>query len=116
LRNFSPFLSKIHNSPVIIYHYPNFLDLTFTTLGRKPSMSAKLWGGRFSGKMDPLMEAFNASLPFDKRLWRVDIMGSQAYAKALVRTGLLTGAEGEALSQPRAMRTSTPPTSDGSPS
>jgi argininosuccinate lyase len=47
--------------------------------------------------MDPLMEAFNASLPFDKRLWRVDIMGSQAYAKALVRTGLLTGAEGEAI-------------------
>ncbi|MBX2998732.1 MAG: argininosuccinate lyase [Caldilineaceae bacterium] len=60
-------------------------------------MSVKLWGGRFSGKTDPLMEAFNASLPFDKRLWRVDILGSQAYAKALARTGLLTSAEAEAI-------------------
>ncbi|MEZ4634083.1 MAG: argininosuccinate lyase [Caldilineaceae bacterium] len=60
-------------------------------------MSAKLWGGRFTGKMDPLMEAFNASLPFDKRLWRVDIMGSQAYAQALVRSGLLTEDEGRVI-------------------
>ncbi len=52
-------------------------------------MSTKLWGGRFSGKTDPLMEAFNASLPFDKRMWRADIEGSQAYARALVRSGIL---------------------------
>lgn len=28
----------------------------------------KLWGGRFSEKIDPLMEKFNESLSFDKRL------------------------------------------------
>ncbi len=33
----------------------------------------KLWGGRFTGKTDPLMEKFNESLPFDKRLWAEDI-------------------------------------------
>lgn len=33
----------------------------------------KLWGGRFTGKTDPLMEKFNESLPFDKRMWAEDI-------------------------------------------
>lgn len=33
----------------------------------------KLWGGRFTGKVDPLMERFNESLPFDKRMWREDL-------------------------------------------
>jgi hypothetical protein len=35
--------------------------------------AAKLWGGRFTGKTDPLMEKFNESLPFDKRMWAEDI-------------------------------------------
>lgn len=33
----------------------------------------KLWGGRFTGGTDPLMEKFNESLPFDKRMWAEDI-------------------------------------------
>jgi hypothetical protein len=33
----------------------------------------KLWGGRFTGDTDPLMEKFNESLPFDKRLWKEDL-------------------------------------------
>ena len=33
----------------------------------------KLWGGRFTGKVDPLMERFNESLPFDRRMWREDL-------------------------------------------
>ena len=53
-------------------------------------MSTKLWGGRFSDALDPLMEEFNASISFDRRLWQVDIRGSQAYAHALARAGLLT--------------------------
>jgi argininosuccinate lyase len=39
------------------------------------------------------MEKFNASISFDKRLWLADIRGSQAYAQALERAGLLTEAE-----------------------
>ena len=38
-----------------------------------PASEKKLWGGRFTGKTDPLMEKFNESLPFDKRLWAEDI-------------------------------------------
>ena len=34
----------------------------------------KLWGGRFTGATDPLMEKFNESLPFDKRMWREDLL------------------------------------------
>ncbi len=57
------------------------------------NMSSKLWGGRFTGPTDPLMEAFDASVGFDRRLWRADIAGSQAYARALAAAGLLTEAE-----------------------
>lgn len=60
-------------------------------------MSTKLWGGRFSGKTDPLMEQFNASLRFDQRLWKADIVGSQAYAMALARVGIVTKEEAAAI-------------------
>ncbi len=60
-------------------------------------MTKKLWGGRFTGKTDPLMEQFNASIAFDKQMWQVDIAGSQAYARALDRGGLLTAAEAEQI-------------------
>ncbi len=60
-------------------------------------MSKKLWGGRFTGKTDPLMEQFNASIGFDRQLWQADIRGSQAYARALGRAGLLTAPEVEQL-------------------
>jgi argininosuccinate lyase len=43
------------------------------------------------------MEAFNASIHFDRRMWQVDIQGSQAYARALGRGGLLTEAEVAAI-------------------
>jgi argininosuccinate lyase len=39
------------------------------------------------------MEAFNESLPFDRRLWREDLKGSQAYARALAACGVLTADE-----------------------
>ena len=57
----------------------------------------KLWGGRFEGTPDDLMERFNASIGFDWRLWAADIEGSIAYAKALQRTGLLTAEERDQL-------------------
>ncbi len=60
-------------------------------------MSTKLWGGRFSDVLDPLMEEFNASIAFDRRLWQADIRGSQAYAQALARAGLLTPNEAEQI-------------------
>ena len=56
-------------------------------------MAEKLWGGRFSGETDPKMEEFNDSIGFDQRLWAVDISGSQAYARALGRAGMISAGE-----------------------
>ncbi len=53
----------------------------------------KLWGGRFDKETDKLLEHFNASIDFDRRLYHADIVGSQAYARALGRAGLLDEAE-----------------------
>lgn len=61
------------------------------------SEGAKLWGGRFSGETDPLMEAFNASIGFDQRLWSADIRGSQAYAQGLAEVGIISQEEAEQL-------------------
>lgn len=57
----------------------------------------KLWGGRFTGATDPIMEAFNASIHYDKRMWKNDIQGSQAYVKAIEIVGLVSEAETEAI-------------------
>ena len=37
----------------------------------------KLWGGRFTGVTDPVMEKFNASIHYDKRMWKEDIQVSR---------------------------------------
>ncbi len=58
---------------------------------------AKLWGGRFSGETDPLMDKFNASIGVDIALWEADIRGSIAYARALYRAGILTKEEMDTL-------------------
>ncbi|XP_020628297.1 argininosuccinate lyase-like [Orbicella faveolata] len=53
----------------------------------------KLWGGRFTGKVDPEMDKFNASIGFDKRMWKEDIVGSEAYVKGIEQAGLVTNDE-----------------------
>ena len=58
---------------------------------------ALLWGGRFSGEIDPIMARFNASLPFDWRLWQADITGSKAWARALARAGVLDDEESKRI-------------------
>ncbi|XP_005100441.1 argininosuccinate lyase [Aplysia californica] len=55
----------------------------------------KLWGGRFTGTVDPIMEKFNASIHYDKRMWKADIEGSQAYVLALEKAKLVTAEERE---------------------
>ena len=54
---------------------------------------AKPWGGRFSEGTDAFVEAFTASVGFDRRLYRQDIAGSIAHARMLARIGVLTDAE-----------------------
>lgn len=50
---------------------------------------AKLWGGRFSKNTNELVDAFNASIEFDKRLYHEDIRGSIAHAKMLGKCGII---------------------------
>uniref|UniRef100_A0A5F9C3U6 Argininosuccinate lyase n=1 Tax=Oryctolagus cuniculus TaxID=9986 RepID=A0A5F9C3U6_RABIT len=57
------------------------------------SESGKLWGGRFVGAVDPIMEKFNSSITYDQLLWEVDVQGSKAYSRGLEKAGLLTKAE-----------------------
>jgi argininosuccinate lyase len=52
-----------------------------------------LWGGRFSGKMDPGAWKLNASIGFDIRLAQQDLRGSQAWAQALKKAEILTETE-----------------------
>ncbi|KAF4984472.1 hypothetical protein FDECE_17083 [Fusarium decemcellulare] len=52
-----------------------------------------LWGGRFTGGIDPLMHKYNASIGYDKALYREDILGSIAFARANSKVGIITGDE-----------------------
>jgi len=49
----------------------------------------KPWSGRFSESTNPLVEQFNASVGFDKRLYKHDIQGSIAHATMLGRQGII---------------------------
>lgn len=60
-------------------------------------MSTQPWGGRFGEEPDPLVDRFLRSLPVDQRLFREDIEGSRAYARALVAAGVLAPDEGGAI-------------------
>ncbi|WP_273213483.1 argininosuccinate lyase [Helicobacter rodentium] len=57
----------------------------------------KLWDGRFSASAAKILDEFNASLPFDKKLYKQDILGSQTHAKMLAKCGILTQSEAEKI-------------------
>ena len=50
----------------------------------------KLWGGRFEKETDSLVDALNASISFDQRLYKEDITGSMAHAKMLGACGIIS--------------------------
>jgi len=56
-----------------------------------------MWGGRFAEGPSAVMRAINASIPFDKRMWRQDIRGSQAHVAMLGRQGIVAPADAEAI-------------------
>ncbi len=60
-------------------------------------MSQKTWGGRFTSGTDSRVEAFTESISFDRRLYRHDIIGSQAHARMLAEVKLLTAPEAEQI-------------------
>ena len=65
-------------------------------MSEKPP-SQKTWGGRFSGQASDLMQRINASISFDKRLWREDIAGSKAHAAMLRDQGIIPADDADAI-------------------
>ncbi|MDD2567686.1 MAG: argininosuccinate lyase, partial [Thiovulaceae bacterium] len=53
----------------------------------------KMWSGRFSASASSLLDQFNASIMFDRKLYREDIEGSIAHATMLAKQGILTDEE-----------------------
>ena len=57
----------------------------------------RTWGGRFSGSPSELMQEINASIRFDKRLWREDIAASRAHAAMLRDQGIIAESDAAAI-------------------
>ena len=57
-----------------------------------------MWGGRFAEGPAAVMREINASIPFDKRLWRQDIAGSQAHVAMLAKQGVVSEADAADIS------------------
>ncbi len=68
-------------------------------MAEEVEMGNEMWGGRFSGGVDELMERINRSIDIDKRLYKEDIAVSMAHVSMLVRVGLLKREEGVQLEE-----------------
>jgi len=60
-------------------------------------MSNKMWGGRFTSKPDPIMEDINASIDFDRHLYRQDVAASKAHAAMLAKKGIITAQDAKRI-------------------
>jgi argininosuccinate lyase len=60
-------------------------------------MTNTMWGGRFAASPAEIMEEINASIDFDKRLWRHDILASKAHVAMLGTTGIITKKEADQI-------------------
>ncbi|MGA3309308.1 MAG: argininosuccinate lyase [Xanthobacteraceae bacterium] len=60
-------------------------------------MSNKMWGGRFGSDPDPIMAEINASIDFDRHLYRQDIAASKAHAAMLAKTGIITAQDAKQI-------------------
>ena len=58
---------------------------------------AQLWGGRFTKETDQLVYNFNASISFDQKFYKQDILGSMAHVAMLGKQGILTGEESKKI-------------------
>ncbi|MFM7376978.1 MAG: argininosuccinate lyase [Erythrobacter sp.] len=56
-----------------------------------------MWGGRFADGPSAIMREINASIPFDKALWRQDIAASKAHVAMLGAAGIVSGEDAAAI-------------------
>ncbi len=62
-------------------------------------MTNKMWGGRFKSGPAEIMEEINASISFDKRLYRQDIEGSKAHCAMLASCSIITKQDAKKITQ-----------------
>jgi argininosuccinate lyase len=60
-------------------------------------MKNRMWGGRFAEGPDAVMEEINASIDFDRALFRQDIAGSVAHARMLAQQGIIAADDAEKI-------------------
>ena len=58
-----------------------------------------MWGGRFADGPSAIMREINASIPFDKALWRQDIAGSKAHVAMLAQQGIVAEADARTIAE-----------------
>jgi len=58
-----------------------------------------MWGGRFQSGPDAIMEDINASIEFDKALWRQDIAGSKAHVAMLGKQGIIEAKDADEIAK-----------------
>lgn len=56
-----------------------------------------MWGGRFAEGPAAVMREINASIPFDKRMWKQDIAGSKAHVAMLAKQGIVSAEDAAAI-------------------
>ncbi len=64
---------------------------------RQPGQASRLWGGRFEKSTDEMINEFQASINFDKRMYREDIQGSIAHAKMLAAQKIISEEDSEKI-------------------
>ena len=64
---------------------------------KDPDTANDMWGGRFEGGPDAILQAINASVAFDRRLAPQDVEGSRAHAAMLAATGIVEASDAEAI-------------------
>lgn len=62
-------------------------------------MSNRMWGGRFAEGPDAIMEEINASIDYDRKLYRQDIAGSKAHVRMLAAQGIVTADDADKIDQ-----------------
>ena len=69
-----------------------------STAGSNAQLGNKMWGGRFAEGPAAIMREINASIPFDKALWRQDIAASKAHVDMLAAQEIVSAEEAALIS------------------
>jgi argininosuccinate lyase len=72
-------------------------DKKGSAISKRIPDSNNMWGGRFGSGPSDIMREINASITFDKRLWREDIVGSKAHADMLAANAIISADDNAAI-------------------